>query len=1001
MPENRSRFVLLCQQSLAFALVAAVAAPAANMVTLDIVAPTPPETPAAARPAVPASGAAVGGGDAPSLVASTPVEPRVTDVPLSGVTKAGLRALREGQSATRGGAAASARLVSSDGDPETDDLAVLSTPLSVDSLATVGVTWGHGENLDEDAITVSVRTEKKGAWSGWQTMPYHDEHGPDAGSAEARGSRPGTDPVYVGHVDDVQIKAVTATGDAPEGMQLSLVDPGDQSAPEVEQPAIDTGTLDLSSADTTTAGTPTDPATAPPTPTDPATDPTTDPATDPTIPATDPTIDPATDGASLAAGAVTAKPMIYSRAQWGADERMRDTSSLRYGEVHAGFVHHTVNANTYTAAQVPAIIRGIYAYHTQSKGWSDVGYNFLVDRFGRIWEGRYGGVDRPVVGAHTLGYNDDAFAMSAIGNYETAQPSAAMLDAYGRLFAWKLSLHGVSATSTRQWVTKKYFQAINGHRDAGQTACPGRYLYAQIPAIRALSAQYQKSFASRNRVADIAGTARPDLVLRDRTTKRGYVLRTGGTSGYAAGKVAAPGFAGTDLVTSVGDVTGDGKADLLARTRSTGSTAVRPGDGAGHFGAATRPTARFAKVDVLTGVGDWNGDGHADVVGRNTATKRLYVYYGGAGGTFGTTHRLLSYRWGDYNMTVGAGDLNGDKHPDLIARSADGRLWLVPGTGGALGPARLLSSSWSGFDLTASKGDVTGDGNPDVVARETASKIVWVYPGNGRGGLGRRLGPYTTLGGVDQLLSVGQVTGSAAGDLVGRDATGRLMVFAGTGVTNGKTLVPMGRSFPAANLLLNVGDWNGDGRGDVVSRSTSGVMYLLRGKGDGTFAAPVQAGSGFGSVRLLSAVGDITGDGYPDLLGQPSGGSMRIYPSNGSTGFRASYVAHAALTAKQQVGVGLWNADGSPDSVVRRSDGKLVLYPGNGPGGLTGGTTIGSLARGYDWMLSVGDVNGDRRQDLLVRAASTGTLWLLPGTATGFGTRTLFSNGMSRFDLAG
>ena len=352
-------------------------------------------------------------------------------------------------------------------------------------------------------------------------------------------------------------------------------------------------------------------------------------------------------------------------------------------------------------------------------------------------------------------------------------------------------------------------------------------------------------------------------------------------------------------------------------------------------------------------------------------------------------------------MTVGAGDLNGDKHPDLIARSADGRLWLVPGTGGALAPAQLLSSDWSGFDLTASKGDVTGDGNPDLVARETASKIVWVYPGNGRGGLGRRLGPYTTLGGVDLLLSVGQVTGSAAGDLVGRDATGRLMVFSGTGTTNGKTLVPMGRAFPAANLLLNVGDWNGDGRGDVVSRSASGVMYLLRGKGDGTFAAPVRAGSGFGSVRLLSAVGDITGDGYPDLLGQPSGGSMRIYPSNGSTGFRASYVAHAAVTANQQVGVGLWNADGSPDSVVRRSDGKLVLYPGNGPGGLTGGTTIGSLASGYDWMLSVGDVNGDRRQDLLVRAASTGTLWLLPGTATGFGTRTLFSNGMSRFDLAG
>ncbi len=71
-------------------------------------------------------------------------------------------------------------------------------------------------------------------------------------------------------------------------------------------------------------------------------------------------------------------------------------------------------------SQVPGILRSIYAYHTRSRGWSDIGYNFLVDRFGRIWEGRYGGVDRPVVGAHTLGYNDNAFAMSAIGNFETA-----------------------------------------------------------------------------------------------------------------------------------------------------------------------------------------------------------------------------------------------------------------------------------------------------------------------------------------------------------------------------------------------------------------------------------------------------------------------------------------------------------------------------------------------------------------------------------------------------
>jgi hypothetical protein len=148
-------------------------------------------------------------------------------------------------------------------------------------------------------------------------------------------------------------------------------------------------------------------------------------------------------------------------------------------------------------------------------------------------------------------------------------------------------------------------------------------------------------------------------------------------------------------------------------------------------------------------------------------------------------------------------------------------------------------------------------------------------------------------------------------------------------------------------------------------------------------------------------VGDVTGDGYPDLMGQPSGGSMRVYPSNGSTGLRASFVSHSAISATQQAGVGLWNGDGSPDSLFRRSDGKLVLYPGNGPGGLTGGSVIGSLATGYDWVLAMGDANGDRRPDLIVREAKTGRLWLRPGTSNGFAARRLLVGGTSRFDLAG
>ena len=253
--------------------------------------------------------------------------------------------------------------------------------------------------------------------------------------AAARRVTPGPAPIalLVGEVDEVQVRS-TSKAAPPADMKLAVIDPG-RGVEKTARPAIDAGSLPSAKATSSATG---------------------------------------LGEVSAAAAAYTPMPTIFSRAQWGADDAMRDASSLRYYEVHAGFVHHTVNSNNYSEAEVPGIIRSIYAYHTKSRGWSDIGYNFLVDRFGRVWEGRYGGVDRPVVGAHTLGYNDYSFAMSAIGNFELVQPSDAVLQAYGAVFAWKLSLHGVSAASTAQAVGKKTFQAINGHRDAGCDGVPGQ-----------------------------------------------------------------------------------------------------------------------------------------------------------------------------------------------------------------------------------------------------------------------------------------------------------------------------------------------------------------------------------------------------------------------------------------------------------------------------------------------------------------------------------------------
>ena len=102
---------------------------------------------------------------------------------------------------------------------------------------------------------------------------------------------------------------------------------------------------------------------------------------------------------------VVARPPMSGRGVWGADESWRNGGPRYNATIEQVHVHHTANSNDYAEQDVPALLRGIYRYHTHSLGWSDIAYNFLVDRFGRAWVGRAGGAARPVRGAHTLGFN--------------------------------------------------------------------------------------------------------------------------------------------------------------------------------------------------------------------------------------------------------------------------------------------------------------------------------------------------------------------------------------------------------------------------------------------------------------------------------------------------------------------------------------------------------------------------------------------------------------------
>ncbi len=204
------------------------------------------------------------------------------------------------------------------------------------------------------------------------------------------------------------------------------------------------------------------------------------------------------------AGALTVRPAMVPRWKWGADPAYFNTgtpgcSAPYYAPaVKMAFVHHTSGVNAYAPSQSDDIVRSIYWYHTQERGYCDIAYNFLIDRYGTIFVGRKGGVTRPVIPGSQMGFNTGTFSVSLMGNFQDAPPPAAAVDSLEQLLAWRLDVAHLPAKGTAVMVsaggsTTKYprgtrvrLPIISGHRDTGITDCPGDFLYVQLPDVRSV-----------------------------------------------------------------------------------------------------------------------------------------------------------------------------------------------------------------------------------------------------------------------------------------------------------------------------------------------------------------------------------------------------------------------------------------------------------------------------------------------------------------------------------
>jgi uncharacterized protein with LGFP repeats len=490
------------------------------------------------------------------------------------------------------------------------DIAVGASPVkevtSETPFSMVGVTW---KGYNPEALAALRAKNPDGSWGPWYEAEAVD------GKGESTTGTGGTEPVFLGvDTTTVQIKlsgvdpSDTSVADAPEATESgeaerSGSEPAQsesaqsepaqsesaesrptESGPTESVPAVTPAPATPAQKDVAATRSSTDDA--PPVPTryadiKPVAETTDTGVADVTAvllsPDDTPTPDPeafgdvAAQGGSGVNGDIAAKqPSIITRGGWGADESIRCGGTAYDDTLAAATVHHTAGSNNYTREGSAGVVRGIYVYHARNLGWCDVGYNVMVDKYGQAFEGRRGGLNRNVQGAHAGGFNGNTFGISMMGDYSTVAPSDATVRKMGEVIGWRLSIAGVDpkGTDTHYSEGTSYTKFPMGtavrlpnifaHRDVGTTSCPGDAGYAKMGQIRDIAASYAKSGG---------GTPAPSNPTPPATSNPGTPPRPGTGTGSSTAPGITQGSVQDAVASALRTVLTGGRLDAAELTR--------------------------------------------------------------------------------------------------------------------------------------------------------------------------------------------------------------------------------------------------------------------------------------------------------------------------------------------------------------------------------------------------------------------------------------------------